>query len=380
MLSIKNSIQIISYLLLINTALTAYIVTPMEEEREYRIQQISIPSDMRSSPDFSWFPDSQSIVIPLIQRFDKNDFRSVIAVIEVGSGKVEILTEPNIKHSNPVCSPDGKRIAYIGPMDEFSAVWTMDINGKSKAPLNNIRCWHKPVWSPDSKSLLFTERNNDVWIVNADGSELKKVTSGPGARSRPKWSPDGNLIAYVDTSESELRLMDANGNNQRVLAKLVSMTGYKPIGDSDDFYDWSPDGKSIVYAYRPIPREGKPITYNGGIYPYEIWIVNVDSSDKLCLTPEEISCGHPLWSPDNKYILFESAYKWSVSKISKIPNPHHKRNIWMLDLVEKKKRQLTNSGRIREYAISPDGKKIIFMTEDDTRIFIIDCSSPPLKQ
>jgi Tol biopolymer transport system component len=341
---------------------------PGEGESSKTIRQIPMPKDVRSSREFSWFPNSQRIATRLVQRLDKNDFRSVIAVVEVESGKIKILSEPNVKHSNPACAPDGKTIAYIGPMGEHSTIWVMDANGENRRPLVNVRCWHRPVWSADGKHLVFTERNNDIWAVNADGSGLKQLTSGPGSRSRPKWSPDGNLIAFV--ANDEIWLMQADGSNRRVLTEIVSKPGYRPIGDWDDFYDWSPDGKQIVCAYRPIPPEGEHVTHDGGIHPYQIWIVNIDGSNKHCVTPEDISCGHPIWAPDNRHILFESVYKWVVTKTGRGPYP--KRNIWMLDLVEKKKQQLTNTRRITEFALSPDGRKVVFSTEDEKSIFVAD--------
>jgi len=323
------------------------------------VREIPMPNSMRSPRDFSWFPDSQKIIMRLAHR---------IAVVEVESGKVKILSEPNIKHCNPACAPDGRTIAYIGPMGKHSTIWLMDINGDNKRPIANVRCWHRPVWSPDSKRLVFTERNNDIWVVNADGSGLKQLTSGPGSRSRPKWSPDGNLIAFA--TMDEIWLMNADSSNQKMLTEIVSEPGYGAIGDWDDFFDWSVDSKQIVFSYRPIPPKDKHVTHDGGIHPYQIWIVNVDGSDKRCVTPDNISCGHPIWTPDNRHILFESVYKWVVTKTGRGPYP--KRNIWMLDSVEKKRQQLTETNMVTEFTLSPDGKKVVFSTENDRSIFVLE--------
>ncbi|MHC4122162.1 MAG: TolB family protein [Planctomycetota bacterium] len=156
----------------------------VQQVNDGALKQIPMPEGMRSPCNFSWFPDSQKIAMRLVQGLDKNNFGSVIAVIDVNNGKVTILSEPNIKHCNPACSPDGKTIAYIGQMGKHSTVWLMDVNGENKRPLVNVKCWRRPVWSPDSKRLVFTERNNDIWVVNADGSGLKQLTSSPGTRSR----------------------------------------------------------------------------------------------------------------------------------------------------------------------------------------------------
>ncbi|MHC4345541.1 MAG: M56 family metallopeptidase, partial [Planctomycetota bacterium] len=365
-----------------NTDVTAPVLQPManpkkDAQHPEALREILMPEGTGGVGDFSWFPDSQKIAARLVQKFGKYDSRSVIAVLELESGKVEILSEPNIKHCNPACSPDGRKIAYIGPMGEYSTVWLMDVNGDNKRPIANVRCWRRPVWSPDSKRLVFTERNNDIWVVNADGSGLRQLTSGRGARSQPQWSPDGTQIAFVDVDE--IWLMNADGSNQRVLTKIVSKPGYGPIGDWDDFYDWSPDGKQIVCAYRPIPPEGKHVTHDGGIHPYQIWIVNVDGSDKHCLTPEEVSCGHPIWTPDSRHILFESVYKWVVTaRETGVSYP--KRNIWILDLAQNKKRQLTAAEYIREFVLSPDGTKVVFLTLADKRLFLLEDILSPTGQ
>jgi Tol biopolymer transport system component len=165
--------------------------------------------------------------------------------------------------------------------------------------------------------------------------------------------------------------MNADGSNQRLLTKIVSEQGYGPIGDWDDFFDWSVDSKQIVFAHRPIPPEGKHATSDGDIHPYQIWIVNFDGSNRYCLTPEDVSCGHPIWALGKRYVLYESVYKWVVTaRETGVSYPN--RNIWMVDLIEKKKQQLTNVGMITEFALSPDGRKIVFSTEGDKSIFVLE--------
>lgn len=347
-------------ILVINLILICLCRVVIYAEVPRAAKQIPMPEGTRSVRYFSWFPDSQRVAMRLTQRRGKKD-NSVIAVVNVESASVKILSEPNIKHAYPTCAPDGKTIAYIGPMGNHSTIWLMNANGKNKRPLVNLRCWYRPVWSPDSRMIAFVLRNSGIWVVNADGSGLRKLTPGPGYHSSPKWSPESNLIAFK--TNSEIWLINPDGSNRRPLTELVSERGYGPIEDSDSLFDWSADGKQIVYAYRPIPPEGKHVTYDGGVHPYQIWVININGSGKRCLTLGDISCGYPVFMPDGKQILYESVYKWVVTKRLNPGVKYPERNIWMLDLVTKKKYQLTDTEMITEFALSPDGRKVVFSTD-----------------
>jgi len=296
----------------------------------------------------------------------------------VEDGNLRILSKPDIKHGYPVCSPDGTTIAYIGPMGEKSTIWLMDVNGENKRPLVD-GC--RPAWSPDSKQLAFAA-GSDIWVVKANGSGLRQLTSGPGLRSDPKWSPDGNLIAFQ--SWNTIWLMNPDGSNQRPLTETVSEPGYAVM--ERDGFSWSYDGKRIFYTYRPIPADDRPRTYDGAVIPYEVWAVNIDGSDRHCLTPNDVSCGRPVCVPGQRRVAYLSVYSFVVTarQTSRVSYPDQ--NIWMLDLVEKKKEQLTDIGQrtefavslgdgtigkttldlrpkaIHEFAISPDSRRLVFTT------------------
>ena len=348
-------ISIILFLLLFSTR-------PSSGLAPESIREIPSPKGYRFGFHLSWLPDSQRLVMKLVSKNDKK-FIPLIAAINVEDESVKILSKPNLKYSYPVCSPDGKWITFIGPMNKHSTLWIMDTQGNNKRRLVDVQCWQRPVWSPDSKRFAFTSRQCDIWVVNLDGSGLNQLSSGAGARSQSKWSPDASQIAYKQNAE--LWLMNADGSGKKFLTNLVSEPGYESIGTPDDnLFDWSVDGKKIVYAYRPIPPEGKHANRNGQIHPYQIWAVDLNSSRKRCLTPDEISCGLPACLPDGNRILFASTYEWVVTAAETFPPPSYpERNIWTVDFATNSPKQLTKGFTIREFAISPDGRKVAFLTE-----------------
>ncbi len=110
----------------------------------------------------------------------------------------------------PDWSPDGSKIAYKG-------IYVADTNG------TNIELIHQggghPAWSPDGSKIAFSAyaggKVPHIWIMNADGSNLKKLTEEGG--DRPCWSPDGSKIAYTNTKLGEIWVMNPDGTEKRKL-------------------------------------------------------------------------------------------------------------------------------------------------------------------
>ena len=93
--------------------------------------------------------------------------------------------------------------------------------------------------------LSYREGHNDVWVMNADGSDPVKLTKGQNCAS-PVWSPDGTKIAYTDVgthnSGRGIWMIDAAGNPQQLTDDIESIGP----NSADDLF-WSEDGSSIYY-------------------------------------------------------------------------------------------------------------------------------------
>ncbi|TML32876.1 MAG: hypothetical protein E6G24_09175, partial [Actinobacteria bacterium] len=137
----------------------------------------------------------------------------------------------------------------------------------------------------------------DIWVMAPDGTGQRNLTNdGVRVNGSPAWSPDGTEIAYVRDGAafgSEIWIMNADGSNEQRLT-----SGYY-----DGSPAWSPDGTRIAFdSTRP---------YTASAYAHHIWVMNRDGSDPVQLTDDSSTLNHvgadPDWSPDGARITFDDS-------------------------------------------------------------------------
>ena len=172
-----------------------------------------------------------------------------------------------------------------------------------------------PQWAPDGKRIAYVvtkadlERSvydSDVWIIDADGANDRKLTDGTGADFRPRWSPDGSRIAF---------LSDRNGKNLIFLADATSgevrpLTNEPtPVRD----FEWSPDGKQIAFTRIDEPteeeekraKEKDDARVIGAVTKHvHLYIADATSGEVRRLTRGDATVFTFSWSPDSKEIAF----------------------------------------------------------------------------
>ena len=131
--------------------------------------------------------------------------------------------------------------------------------------------------------------NNEIYLMNSDGSGLYQLTDEPGRDCGPSWSPNGSRIAFYKHSTDEttwsIYVMESDGSNIRRLTDEQ--------GVYDDSPTWSPDGTRIAFA-RAYPDEN---------YRSEVWMMNADGSQQYQI----LEGGGPCWSPDGTRLTYHSS-------------------------------------------------------------------------
>lgn len=170
---------------------------------------------------------------------------------------------------------------------------------------NSLELDVNPTWSPNGSLIAFVSArsgNSDIWVVSADGSNLKNLTPNtPSNDYIPVWSPDGTKIAFNSSPlrdsgyRSDIMVYDIDEDH------TINLTATLDGGTADKF-SWSPNGLYIAITYNhPNQIQG------------EIWILDsTGNSDPYRISPlDNISYTQPEWSPDSQKLIFKgNGYLW----------------------------------------------------------------------
>jgi hypothetical protein len=196
--------------------------------------------------------------------------------------------------SDPAWSPDGTKIAFAGNSGNNAEIYVMQADGTTPTPLTlNQLDDEDPAWSPDGTKIVFTSNRDDpnpsgcapscnlnLYVMNADGSQQTRLTSGGFVESDPSWAPNGARIAF--------HCGGASGGIHNICLVNPDGTGLVNLG-AGEHPNWLPDGSKIAFD--------SPGQNASGV----VFTMNPDGTGRTMLTPDTtgLFLGEPAWSPDS---------------------------------------------------------------------------------
>lgn len=172
-------------------------------------------------------------------------FDTEIWLIDKEGNKIKQLTDNTIRDTDPVFSPDGKKIAFRSARGDdpkaHEELWIMDSNGSNpkqltfypegqSPPSRSLYKAGPPVWSPDGKWITFISHRNgryNIYKIRPDGSGFGRLTSNDMDEGYFSWTTDGKQIvfdSYTSEDNIDLYIMNADGANVR---QITSEPGYE---------------------------------------------------------------------------------------------------------------------------------------------------------
>ena len=218
-----------------------------------------------------------------------------LRLVPLGGGETVALTQPRARARNPSWAPDGSWFAAESDAQGFSDVVRQEPRaGAEPVRLATAREGNfEPSVSPDGTQVAFVssrEGNPEVYVMRADGSEVRRLTAFHREDTAPLWSPDGKWIAF---------LSDREGGRRRPFVVRPDGTGTRAVSGTAATGEerepaWSPDGKKLAFVGRL--EDGTT----------RIWVAPVEGGEPVALTDGKSLDDQPAWSPDGRHLVFVS--------------------------------------------------------------------------
>jgi TolB protein len=194
---------------------------------------------------------------------------------------------------DPELSPDGSQLAFVSYRGGTESIWVANADATNAVPLTRAADDAWPSWSPDGSQIVFERvgagNDTELYVVGADGSNLRRIPGGPDFDGTPDWNPVTGDLLFVSYGRSgfggnsigckqdnaALYRLNPDGSSPRRLTRCTA-SSLMPA--------WSPDGSAIAW------------TRNG-----DLAVMNADTTNARILAK---GGEQPTWSPDGQWVAY----------------------------------------------------------------------------
>ena len=242
----------------------------------------------------SWSPSGQYIAFVLAYSKDGGLSQAFTLYVVNGDGSNPHPVSAPVTGLSYSWSPDSQHIVF----SQQGVLTVTNLSGAVTPLLSSSEAGDfSPAWSPDGKLIAYT-RNDGLYVVSANGTNSHNVSNPAhnlpdSADQYPIWSPDSQHIAFRsirDGAQNEqVYVVNADGSH------LAHVSDLKLRNDTDRTIAWAPNSSQLAFTSRGIPTGS----------PSYVLIVNADGSNPHRLTKNANNETHPAWSKDGKWLAIQ---------------------------------------------------------------------------
>lgn len=241
----------------------------------------------------NWSPDGKKVAYSVFTTFIRKKSSPLtnvsLYVYDLTTGKRTLTSYRPGVNSGATFSPDGKFI-YLGMSLASGAadIYKINLSGDiilrlTKGPAGAINV--EPSLNPDGSKVAFSSERGGrpmIYVMNTDGSNVKRLTFNGVYNSSPSWSPDGKKIAFAGQAEDhfDIFVMNVDGSGLMRVTSAKKANGHGAHNEDPSF---SPDSRYLVYTSN---RTGKN----------QIYISTVDGTEERRVTNDSYNYYKPKWS------------------------------------------------------------------------------------
>jgi len=301
-------------------------------------------------------------------------------------------------------SQDGLRLIYQSNRGGYGCdkIWIMNVDGSNKHMVSPDHGAHTcSFFFPGGDKIVFASTSHlpgecpprpkirprgvhfiwplfpyDIFVANADGSGMSKITDNPKYDAEPIVSPDGSQIVFGSQRDGDfdIYIMNSDGSDVRRLTRRIGYDGgpwFSPDGKKVVWRSWYPETEEELALWRDCMERD----YIIGV-PLDIWVMNADGTGKVRLTQNGATNWSPSWHPDGRRIIFASNMDDWHSDIQRFG---HNFELYVINSDGTGLERITFNNVFDSFPMfSPDGQKLVFASNRNpqkpraTDIFIAD--------